>query len=155
MNPIVVIETNKGTMKAEIFIDKVPETGENFLALVRKGFYNGLKFHRVIKDFMIQGGDPNGDGTGGPGYQIKDEFVPSLRHDTKGVLSMANAGPNTGGSQFFITLAPTPWLDDHHSVFGRLTDGVEVLDGIGSVAVGANDAPLEPVIMTKVFVEGE
>ena len=108
MNPTVVFETSQGIMKAQVFQDKAPITAGNFLTLVHKGFYNNLSFHRIIKDFMIQGGDPKGDGTGGPGYTIKDEFSPELTHDDKGVLSMANAGPNTGGSQFFITLVPTP-----------------------------------------------
>jgi len=111
MNPVAVIETNLGVMKIELFEDKVPVTAGNFKKLAQKGFYNGLKFHRVIKDFMIQGGDSKGNGTGGPGYTIEDEFVRDLKHNKKGMLSMANSGPNSGGSQFFITLVPTPWLD--------------------------------------------
>ncbi len=154
-NPIVVIETSKGIMKAEIFQDNAPITAENFLKLVRKGFYNNLMFHRVIKDFMIQGGDPKGDGTGGPGYSIKDEFSPELVHNSKGILSMANSGPDTGGSQFFIILAPTPHLNNKHAVFGKVVEGIDVLDAIGAVQTSANDAPLVPVVMTKVSVEGE
>lgn len=152
-NPIVVFETNQGTFKAEIFQDKAPLTAKNFLDLTNKGFYNGLKFHRVIADFMLQGGDPNGNGTGGPGYKIKDEFGPGLKHSAPGMLSMANAGPNTGGSQFFVTLVPTPWLDGKHAIFGKVVSGMDVVEKIGALPTNANDAPLSPVIMTKVFVQ--
>ena len=113
-----VIETNKGTIRVNLFADQVPFTVANFVNLARGGFYNDLMFHRVIADFMIQGGCPLGKGTGGPGYKFEDEFVPQLRHDRPGTLSMANSGPNTNGSQFFITHVPTGWLDDKHSVFG-------------------------------------
>ena len=129
-NPTAIIETNHGTIRAELFEERAPKTAGNFIELAEKGFYDGVVFHRVIEDFMIQGGDPEGTGTGGPGYSIPDEFHPELRHDEKGVLSMANAGPNTGGSQFFITLAATPWLDDKHAVFGRVTQGQDVVDKI-------------------------
>ena len=152
-NPIVVFETNQGTFKAELFKDKAPLTAQNFLDLTNKGFYNGLKFHRVIADFMLQGGDPNGNGTGGPGYKIKDEFGPGLKHSAPGMLSMANAGPNTGGSQFFVTLVPTPWLDGKHAIFGKVVSGMDVVEKIGALPTNANDAPLSPVIMTKVYVE--
>ena len=152
MNPNAIIETNKGTMKIELFEDKAPKTVENFVKLAKKGFYDNLTFHRVIKDFMIQGGDPDGDGTGGPGYTIEDEFGPGLKHSKKGILSMANAGPDTGGSQFFITLVPTPWLDGKHAIFGQLVDGEDVLDEIGSVDTGANDKPVEDIIMKKVTI---
>lgn len=124
------IQTNKGTIVIELFEDKVPKTVENFVKLANDGFYNGLKFHRVIADFMIQGGCPQGTGTGGPGYKFEDEFHPELRHDGPGVLSMANSGPNTNGSQFFITHVATPWLDDKHSVFGRVTDGQDVVNAV-------------------------
>ena len=123
-------ETSKGTIKLELFDDKVPKTVKNFEDLCGKQFYDGLKFHRVIPDFMIQGGCPQGTGTGGPGYKFEDEFHPELRHDSAGILSMANAGPNTNGSQFFITHGPTPHLDDKHSVFGRVIEGQDVVDAI-------------------------
>src|SRR3989344_3893684 len=146
-NRIAVIETNYGAMEIELFEDKAPITTKNFIDLAEKGFYNGLIFHRVIKDFMMQGGDPNGDGTGGPGYEIPDEFNPDLKHNKLGILSMANAGPNTGGSQFFITLVPTPWLDGKHAVFGQLIKGEDVLKEIGNVKTGPMDRPIEPVII--------
>lgn len=116
------IKTAKGTIHLSLFAEKTPVTVANFVNLAQRGFYDNLKFHRVIEDFMIQGGDPKGNGTGGPGYKFKDEFVRDLRHDSPGTLSMANAGPNTNGSQFFITHTPTPWLDDHHTVFGKVVD---------------------------------
>jgi len=124
------LKTDKGDINLELFADKVPQTVNNFVFLARQGFYDGTIFHRVIADFMAQGGDPTGTGRGGPGYQFSDEFHPQLRHDKRGVLSMANAGPNTNGSQFFITHAPTPWLDGKHSVFGQVTDGMDVLMSI-------------------------
>ena len=127
---VVTIETSKGTIRAELFADKTPKTVENFEKLATKGFYNGLKFHRVIEDFMIQTGCPQGTGTGGPGYKFADEFHPSLKHSGPGILSMANSGPNTNGSQFFITHVATPWLDGKHSVFGRVTSGIEVVNAI-------------------------
>lgn len=118
-NSIATLETSLGVIKLELFAE-APITVQNFVKLCRNGFYDGLGFHRVVDGFMIQGGCPRGNGTGGPGYVIKDEFMASLKHSTSGTLSMANAGPNTGVSQFFITLAPTPWLDGKHSVFGRV-----------------------------------
>lgn len=124
------IETNKGTIEVKFTPDKTPVTVANFVNLSERGFYNGLTFHRVIADFMIQGGDPSGNGTGGPGYQFKDEFDPSLKHTGPGTLSMANAGPGTNGSQFFITHVATPWLDGHHTVFGQVTKGQEVVNAI-------------------------
>ena len=127
---IATIATSKGSIKLQLHDDKVPKTVENFEKLVGQGYYNGLKFHRVIADFMIQGGCPRGDGTGGPGYTFEDEFHPELKHDGPGVLSMANAGPNTNGSQFFITHVPTPWLDNKHSVFGRVMEGQDVVNAI-------------------------
>jgi peptidyl-prolyl cis-trans isomerase B (cyclophilin B) len=127
---IATIETNKGTIKLKLHDDKVPKTVKNFEDLVKKGFYNGLKFHRVIDNFMIQTGCPQGTGTGGPGYKFADEFHPSLKHSGPGVLSMANAGPNTNGSQFFITHVATPWLDGKHSVFGQVTEGLDVVNAI-------------------------
>lgn len=124
------IATNRGTIRLELYSDKVPNTVANFEKLTGDGFYDGLKFHRVIADFMIQTGCPQGTGTGGPGYQFEDEFHDDLRHDGPGVLSMANAGPNTNGSQFFITHVATPWLDGKHSVFGRVLEGQDVVDAV-------------------------
>jgi cyclophilin family peptidyl-prolyl cis-trans isomerase len=123
-------KTERGDIVVELYADRVPRTVENFVNLARAGFYDGTTFHRVISGFMAQGGDPTGTGTGGPGYQFDDEFHPSLRHDGAGVLSMANAGPGTNGSQFFLTYGPTPHLDDRHSVFGKVTEGMEVLRSI-------------------------
>ncbi|MDE0140279.1 MAG: peptidylprolyl isomerase [Caldilineaceae bacterium] len=124
------IQTNRGDIVIDLYADKVPNTVNNFVALARDGFYDGVKFHRVIADFMVQGGDPSGSGRGGPGYQFNDEFHPELVHDGPGVLSMANAGPNTNGSQFFITHVATNWLDNKHSVFGRVRSGQDVVDAI-------------------------
>jgi cyclophilin family peptidyl-prolyl cis-trans isomerase len=122
-----VISTTAGEITIDLFADKTPRTVNNFVFLARQGFYDNSIFHRVIKDFMTQGGDPTGTGMGGPGYRFDDEFSPSLRHDKPGVLSMANAGPRTNGSQFFITHVPTPWLDNKHSVFGQVTSGMQVV----------------------------
>jgi peptidyl-prolyl cis-trans isomerase B (cyclophilin B) len=127
---IVTLETNRGKIVAQLFADKVPNTVANFEKLAGKGFYNGLKFHRVISDFMIQTGCPEGTGRGGPGYQFADEFHKDLRHSGPGVLSMANAGPNTNGSQFFITHSAQPHLDGKHSVFGQVIEGQDVVDSI-------------------------
>ena len=154
-NPIAVFETNHGTFEIELFEDKAPITVKNFIDLAEKGFYDGLIFHRVIDGFMIQGGDPNGMGTGGPGYTIPDEFHKDLKHDSEGVLSMANAGPNTGGSQFFITLAATPWLDGRHSVFGKVVKGMDVVREIGKVDTDFQDKPLAKVVMEKVTIRRE
>lgn len=151
-NRKIKFTTNKGVFVAEMFEDKAPLTTKNFIDLTEKGFYNGIIFHRVIEDFMIQGGDPTGTGMGGPGYEIKDEFGPGLKHDDEGILSMANAGPNTGGSQFFITLAPTPWLNGHHAIFGKIVEGMEVVRLIGAVVTDFRDRPKEAVIMEKVEV---
>lgn len=152
-NPTVTLETSLGTMRAEIFEDKAPVTAQNFLTLVKKGFYNGLIFHRVIPGFMIQGGCPNGTGTGGPGYTIRDEFHPSLKHDALGILSMANAGPNTGGSQFFITVAPTPWLNGKHAIFGKLIAGQDVAEKIANVPRDSRDKPRTPVRLERATVD--
>ncbi len=123
-------KTERGDITVDLFADRVPLTVENFVGLARAGFYDGTTFHRVIPGFMAQGGDPTGTGTGGPGYQFGDEFHPSLRHDSAGILSMANAGPGTNGSQFFLTYGPTPHLDNKHSVFGKVRDGMDVLRSI-------------------------
>jgi len=127
---IATIKTTRGTIKIKLHDDKTPRTVDNFVTLANKGFYNGLTFHRVIADFMIQTGCPEGTGRGGPGYKFKDEFHPDLKHDGPGVLSMANAGPNTNGSQFFITHVPCPHLDGKHSVFGRVLEGQDVVNAI-------------------------
>lgn len=124
------IETEKGDITVELYAARAPRTVNNFVFLAREGFYDDTIFHRVIENFMVQGGDPTGTGRGGPGYQFKDEFHPELRHDQPGVLSMANAGPHTNGSQFFITHVATPWLDDRHSVFGQVIEGMDVVNAI-------------------------
>ncbi len=124
------LKTEKGDIVIQMYADKVPQTVNNFVFLAREGFYDGVTFHRVIVDFMAQAGDPTGTGRGGPGYRFADEFSRDLRHDAPGMLSMANAGPNTNGSQFFITHVPTPWLDGKHAVFGKVTSGLEVLMSI-------------------------
>jgi len=127
---VASIETSRGTIRLELFADKAPKTVKNFEDLAAKGFYNGLKFHRVIPDFMVQTGCPQGTGTGDPGYKFADEFHPDLRHSGPGILSMANSGPNTNGSQFFITHVATPWLDGKHSVFGKVLAGQDVVNAI-------------------------
>jgi len=151
-NPTVTIETNQGTIVAEMYMDVAPKTAGNFIDLAKKGYYDGLVFHRVIKDFMIQGGCPDGTGRGGPGYNIPDEFAAGLAHTEAGIFSMANAGPNTGGSQFFITLAPTGWLDGKHAIFGKVTEGMDVVTAIGVTQTGMGDRPSEDIIMEKVTV---
>jgi peptidyl-prolyl cis-trans isomerase A (cyclophilin A) len=153
VNKIAKFNTTLGNFKIELFQDKAPLTVGNFLKLVDKGFYNGLIFHRVIPGFMIQTGCPQGTGRGGPGFTISDEFHPSLKHDQKGILSMANAGPNTGGSQFFITVAPTPWLDKHHSIFGKVIEGYAVVESISNVPKDRNDKPLKNVVINSIRIE--
>jgi peptidyl-prolyl cis-trans isomerase A (cyclophilin A) len=164
-----VFETNKGNFKVKLFNDRVPKTVENFVGLaegtkefvdpktgskVKRPFYDGLIFHRVIKDFMIQGGCPTGTGTGGPGYRFEDEIIPGQnKHEKPGMLSMANAGPNTNGSQFFITTVPTPWLDKGHTVFGEVVEGYDVVDQMGKVRTAPGDKPLEPIVINKVSIQ--
>ena len=152
-NKTAIFDTNKGNFKIELYGDKAPLTVGNFIKLAEKGFYNGCIFHRVIPNFMIQGGCPHGTGRGGPGWTIKDEFHPDLKHDSKGILSMANAGPNTGGSQFFITVAPTPWLDNHHSIFGKVTEGIDIVESISKVETGKEDKPLQDVIINNITIK--
>jgi len=151
ITPLVArFETNKGTIRVNLHAAQVPNTVANFVNLAQRGFYNGLKFHRVINDFMIQGGCPLGSGTGGPGYKFADEFVAGLRHSKPGILSMANAGPGTNGSQFFITHTATPWLDGKHSVFGEVVDATDMAvvnkiaggDSIVSLTIEGDSAPL-------------
>jgi peptidyl-prolyl cis-trans isomerase A (cyclophilin A) len=152
-NKIAEFNTNMGNFEIELFEDKAPKTVDNFLKLVEDGFYNGIVFHRVIKGFMIQGGCPEGTGRGGPGYTIPDEFHPDLKHNSPGILSMANAGPNTGGSQFFITVAPTPWLDNHHSVFGKVKEGMDIVTNISKVQTDRNDRPLKEIAIDSIKIK--
>lgn len=151
-NPIASFQTNMGNFSVELFEDRAPETVGNFRKLTEDGYYDGIIFHRVISGFMIQGGCPSGTGTGGPGYTIPDEFHPELTHEGEGILSMANAGPNTGGSQFFITLAETAWLDGKHAVFGKVVEGLDVVRQIGGVQTGAADRPTDEIKMTSVTI---
>jgi cyclophilin family peptidyl-prolyl cis-trans isomerase len=145
------LHTNHGAVVVELFDDDAPKTVDNFLKLSRDGFYDGLIFHRVIKDFMIQGGCPEGTGTGGPGYQFEDEI--NEHKIVRGALAMANAGPDTNGSQFFIvTTEEAPWLDGKHTVFGRVAEGMDSVDSIEGVATGAQDRPSDPVVIEKVEV---
>jgi peptidyl-prolyl cis-trans isomerase A (cyclophilin A) len=160
--------TTDGTFTIKLYADEAPKTVANFVGLadgskewtdprtgkkVTQPYYDGIVFHRVIDGFMIQGGDPLGQGTGGPGYRFDDEFHPKLRHTKEGILSMANSGPNTNGGQFFITLAPTPWLDNKHTVFGEVVEGMDVVRKIGKVPVGAADRPVKDVRITTVTIE--
>ncbi len=161
------MKTTLGDIVLVLFEDKAPKTVANFVGLasgtkewtdpktgekVKKPLYNGTIFHRVIPDFMIQGGDPLGRGTGGPGYKFEDEFSPDLKHSKPGILSMANAGPNTNGSQFFITLKATPWLDGRHTVFGEVVKGQEVVNAIVNTPRGANDKPNKDVVINEVVI---
>jgi peptidyl-prolyl cis-trans isomerase A (cyclophilin A) len=161
------LKTSMGDIVIQLFEDKAPKTVANFIALangtkewidpktkekVKRPLYNGTIFHRVIPGFMIQGGDPLGNGTGGPGYQFEDEFHPDLRHSKAGIISMANAGPNTNGSQFFITYKATPWLDGHHSVFGQVVKGQDVVDAIGNVPRDFRDRPVKDIIIKEVVI---
>ena len=162
-------DTSEGQFLVRLHHDRVPKTVENFVGLAEgtkeytdprdntkktgKPFYDGTVFHRIIKDFMVQGGDRLGMGTGGPGFRFKDEFHPTLKHTSAGILSMANAGPNTNGSQFFITLVPTPWLDNRHSVFGKVVEGLDVVRRIGQVKTGPRDRPAKDVVINSVTIE--
>ena len=160
-------DTSEGTFKVKLYDDKAPKTVANFVGLAdgtkewtdpksgkpaTRPFYDGLVFHRVIDGFMIQGGCPMGNGMGGPGYKFADEFGPGLRHDRDGLLSMANSGPNTNGSQFFITLAPTPWLDNKHAIFGEVTEGIEIVRAIGKIKTGAQDRPAREIVVKSVTI---
>jgi len=170
MAVFATFETTLGTFRVELFEDKTPKTVGNFVGLAegtrewkhpktgekhKKPYYDGIIFHRIIEGFMIQGGDPLGLGYGGPGYEFEDEFHPSLKHDRPGILSMANAGPNTNGSQFFITLGPTPHLDQRHSVFGAVVEGLDVVKEIGRARTDKGDRPVTPVVMNKVTITRE
>lgn len=154
VNRIAVFETNLGNFSVELFEDETPITTENFIDLAEKGFYDGVIFHRVIDGFMIQGGDPEGTGMGGPGYTIEDEFVDDLRFDGEGILAMANTGmPHTGGSQFFITLDKTPWLNGHHTIFGKVKEGMDVVRRIGHSETDMADRPLEDVVIKTIEIK--
>lgn len=153
---VAVIKTNMGTIELELFAKETPKTVENFVGLANKGYYKGIIFHRVIDNFMIQGGDPTGTGSGGKslwGKSFNDEIVPQLVFDKEGLLAMANSGPNTNGSQFFITLAPTTWLNGHHTIFGKVIKGMDVVKAIGKVAKNKSDLPLKDVVMESVTIE--
>ena len=151
--PLAKFQTSMGDFTIELYSDLAPNTVLNFTTLAKKNFYDGVIFHRVIDKFMIQGGDPTGTGRGGPGYAIPDEFGEGLKHDAPGILSMANAGPNTGGSQFFITLVPTPWLDGHHAIFGHVIEGMNVVEKIGHVKTNKQDRPVEDVTIKTITIE--
>lgn len=153
MRPKATIETTKGMIVIELYQDEAPKTVENFVKLAKQGFYDGIIFHRVIPGFMIQTGDPTGTGTGGPGYTFEDEIAPDLRHDGPGVVSMANAGPNTNGSQFFITLAATHWLDGKHAIFGRVVEGQVIVEQIAAVERDARDRPRQDIVMKRVTIQ--
>ena len=161
-------KTSEGDFKVRLHDDKAPKTVANFVELaegtkewvdpktqqkVKRPFYDGLLFHRVIDGFMLQGGCPLGTGVGGPGYQFADEFAPGLKHDRPGLLSMANAGPNTNGSQFFVTLVPTPWLDNKHSIFGEVVEGMDVVQKIGKTQTGRGDRPTKDIVINSVQIE--
>ena len=150
-NKTIVMKTNKGDITIELFNETMPITANNFLRLAQEDFYDGIIFHRVIPEFMIQGGDPDGVGSGGPGYSIPDEFTDNNKNN-KGTLSMANSGPDTGGSQFFINLVDNNYLDDKHPVFGKVVSGLEVVEAIGKVETGANDKPVEDVVIEDIVV---
>jgi len=154
-NRIAVFGTTEGIIKIELYEDKAPITTGNFINLTNEGFYDGLIFHRVISGFMIQGGCPDGTGTGDPGYSIPDEFHDDLKHDSPGILSMANSGPNTGGSQFFITVAETSWLDGKHSVFGKVIEGMDVVNAISEVETDGSNKPLEDVTINSITIESQ
>ncbi len=153
-NHIAVFQTSLGDFEIALYDDKTPITVKNFIDLANKGFYDGVIFHRVIDGFMIQGGDPTGTGTGGPGYTIEDEFVDDLRFDGEGILAMANTGlPHTGGSQFFITLAATDWLNGKHTIFGKVTKGMDVVRKIGKVDTNPADRPLKDVVIKHIEIK--
>ena len=168
MAMFATFDTSEGTFKARLYDDKAPKTVANFVDLaegskewtdpksrqqVKRRFYDGLIFHRVIDGFMLQGGCPMGNGMGGPGYKFADEFGPGLRHDRPGLLSMANSGPNTNGSQFFVTLVATPWLDNKHAIFGEVVEGMDVVQKIGKVKTGAQDRPVKDVVINALKIE--
>ena len=156
MSSKATFETNLGSFEVEFFGDQAPKAVENFLTLAKKGYYNGVTFHRVIKDFMIQGGDPTGTGAGGQscwGKMFEDECKPTLRFDRPGLLAMANRGPNTNGSQFFVTTVACPWLNGRHTIFGQVSKGMDVVKKIEGTKTGAQDRPVTPVVVQKIVVD--
>ena len=168
MPTFATFNTTEGDFKVRLYDDKAPKTVANFVGLaegtqewtdpktrekVKRRFYDGLIFHRVIDGFMLQGGCPMGNGMGGPGYQFADEFGPGLKHDRPGLLSMANSGPNTNGSQFFVTLVPTPWLDNKHAIFGEVVEGLDVVQKIGKMQTGRNDRPVKDIVINSVQIQ--
>ena len=153
---MVVFETNRGNIEVKLYKDIAPKAVENFLGHVKAGYYNGLIFHRVIKDFMVQGGDPTGTGSGGEsiwGSSFEDEVKPTVKFDKAGLLAMANAGPNTNGSQFFITTVPTPWLNMRHTIFGEVVSGFDIVQAIENTQVGPGDRPVEPQKIVKAYIK--
>ncbi|KAF2434780.1 peptidyl-prolyl cis-trans isomerase-like 1 [Tothia fuscella] len=151
----VALETTMGLITVELYENHAPRTCKNFAGLIQRGYYNDIIFHRVIPNFMIQGGDPTGTGRGGSsiyGEKFEDEITPSLKHTGAGILSMANSGPNTNGSQFFITLAPTPWLDGKHTIFGRVKSGLKIVQRMGLVKTGAEDRPTDKIKIIRAYV---
>lgn len=156
MKPTIVLETNQGNIEIQLWPDIAPKACENMLGLIKKGYYDGLIFHRVIKEFMLQGGDPTGTGTGGEslwGGEFEDEVKESVTFDRKGLLAMANAGPGTNGSQFFITTVPTPWLNMHHTIFGEVVSGYDVVEKIENTQVDENDKPVQEQKIIKAYVK--
>eukprot|EP00245_Coleochaete_scutata_P002210 TRINITY_DN12909_c0_g1_i1.p1 TRINITY_DN12909_c0_g1~~TRINITY_DN12909_c0_g1_i1.p1 ORF type:complete len:179 (-),score=19.93 TRINITY_DN12909_c0_g1_i1:55-540(-) len=154
--PQVILETSMGAITLEMYTTHAPRTCRNFVELSRRGYYNNVKFHRIIPDFMVQGGDPTGTGRGGEsiyGAKFEDEITRELKHTGAGILSMANAGPNTNGSQFFLTLGPTPWLDGKHTIFGRVCGGMEVVKRLGNVATDKNDRPAHDVKILRAVIK--
>lgn len=155
-NPVIILETNQGNIELKLFNDIAPKASENMIGLVEKGYYDGIIFHRVIKNFMIQGGDPTGTGRGGQslwGKPFEDEVTPAATFDRKGILAMANAGPNTNGSQFFITTAPTPWLNMRHTIFGEVVSGYEVVEMIENTQTGAQDRPVQEQKIIRAYIK--
>jgi cyclophilin family peptidyl-prolyl cis-trans isomerase len=156
MSSKAVFDTNLGSFEVELFSNVAPKAVENFITLAGKGYYNGVTFHRVIKDFMIQGGDPSGTGAGGQscwGKNFEDEYSPSVRFDGAGYLAMANRGPNTNGSQFFVTTVPCPWLNGRHTIFGKVTSGMDIVKKIEGTKTGPQDRPVTPVVIQQITVQ--
>ncbi|XP_054751383.1 peptidyl-prolyl cis-trans isomerase-like 1 [Lytechinus pictus] len=155
-SPNVCLETSMGKITVELYWKHAPKTCKNFAELARRGYYNGVKFHRIIKNFMVQGGDPTGTGRGGNsiwGSQFEDEITTDLKHTGAGIVSMANSGPNSNGSQFFLTLAPTQWLDGKHTIFGRVSGGISVLKRLGMVQTNVDDRPRVDIVIVKAYPE--
>eukprot|EP00164_Ancoracysta_twista_P036068 GFYU01080531.1.p1 GENE.GFYU01080531.1~~GFYU01080531.1.p1 ORF type:complete len:178 (-),score=36.94 GFYU01080531.1:150-683(-) len=157
MSKVVVLETTMGQLEVELYAHHAPKTCKNFEELAKRGYYNGIVFHRIIRDFMVQGGDPTGTGRGGEsiyGAKFEDEITRDLKHTGAGILSMANSGPNTNGSQFFITCAPCPWLDGKHTIFGRICSGMETLQRLNNTETDEKDRPVEKVMIVRAYPQG-